>query len=111
MNLGLGQPWIDEGPGVVNVEQTQELDLAEGNIHLHLGEGAAKVERVVFHVGSCLSGQMDGMVEALKRLRGQLAQRHQNTAISNTDNLTVPQGQIGWALPGENLGLFENTVF
>src|SRR5699024_1390965 len=42
VDLGLRQGGVDDGAGVVDVDQIQQLYLAHGDVHLNLGKGAAE---------------------------------------------------------------------
>ena len=81
MDLGLRQGGIDEGPAVVDVHHVQKFHFAHGNIHFHLGKGTAEGVGVGLDLGGGLSGDVLAVRQGVQRLRGQVAQSLENTAV------------------------------
>ena len=110
MDLGLGQSRVDDGARVVDVHDVQELHLAQGDIHLHLGEGAAEGVGVGLNLGGALGGDVLAVGQAVQGLGGQLAQGHQHPAVGDADNVAVHNVQVVGGHPGQLVGVFQDAL-
>ena len=108
--LCLRQSGIDEAAAVVDVDDLVELHLAQGDIHLHIGEGAAEGIGVVADG----VGGFGGDVLAVRRVvlggHGQLLQAHEHRAVLLADDVAVHDVHVVDGLAGQLGGVGQDLL-
>ena len=110
VDLGLRQGGVDEGSAVVDIDDVQQFHLAHGDVHLHLGKGAAEGVGVGLDLGRGLRGDVLAVLQGVEALGGQLAQSLEDPAVGLADDLAVHQIQDGHRHPGLLVGDLQDPL-
>lgn len=110
VDLGLRQGGIDKTAAVVNVDDLVQLDLAQGDVHLHIGEGATEGVGIVADG----VGGFGGDVLAVRRVvlggHGQFTQAHEHRAVLLADDIAVHDVHIIHGLAGQLGGVGQDLL-
>lgn len=110
VHLRLSKLRVDELAAVVHVDELQQLHLAQGDVDLDLRERAAEGIGVVLDLVSRFRRQMLGVRQAVERLRGKLAERHQHTAVRPADDPAVDDVEQGRHLARQLAGVLQDAL-
>ena len=95
----------------MNIDHVLQRHLAHGNVHLHLGKGAAEGVGIVLDGVSTLGRNMLGMYRVILGRHGQLAEAHQYFAVSHANNVAIHNIHVVRRLTGQFLRIGKNLFF